>query len=434
MTKLFSALGTILAVSVLLFVSNSCVKQDFDEPPIKYVPIGEVLTIGDLRQIHADSSGEYVFTSDYSVYGTVVMGEATGNIYQSVYMQDTSGGINVYFKETSELQYGDMIRIYLNGAMVSDYNDLIQISEIQLDQDVFINANGNYITPRTVTIKELIDAMDGGYFDEYESTLVRFDSVQFSLGDIGKTYAEPEAAGERFLEDCNFNSIMVRTSNYASFKDSIIPEGRGSFVAIAGQYQGTIQLIIRSTLEVELFGPRCGGSSGGVTEIDEDFSDHEDYDPINIEGWLNVATVGSRNWQAKEFQGNIYAQATSFGNSNFDDENVCWMITPGIDLDAMTNPKAEFLTAQAYWKHDGLEVLVSTDFNGANISGATWTALPCTIAGQGDDNYDWVESGEIDLSSYSGELYIAFKYSGKKPEGETTSYIVDDVKVWDAGK
>jgi hypothetical protein len=225
---------------------------------------------------------------------------------------------------------------------------------------------------------------------------------------------------------------MVRTSNYASFAYDTIPEGRGNFVAIAGQYQGTIQLIIRSTMEVELNGPRCGSSGGGgVTEIDEDFSEHEDYDPINIEGWLNVATEGGRTWQAKVFSGNVYAQATSY---NSDEANETWMITPGIDLDAMTSPKAEFETAQAFWEHDGLEVLISTDFNGINISGATWTALDCDIAGENDPDHDWIPSGEIDLSTYAGEAYIAFKYTGSDLNGTTTSYRVDNVKVWDAGK
>jgi hypothetical protein len=131
------------------------------------------------------------------------------------------------------------------------------------------------------------------------------------------------------------------------------------------------------------------------------------------------------------FNSEVYAQATSF---NSDEANECWLITPAVDLDAMTQPKAEFETAQAYWEHDGLEVLVSTDFNGANIAGATWTALPCTIAGEDDPYHEWIPSGEIDLSGYAGKLYIAFKYTGSDLNGNTTSYRVDNVRVWDAGK
>lgn len=433
MKKLVSIFGLALMISLMFITTPSCVKQDFDTPPIGNIPVGEMLSIGQIRQIYADS-GEYVFTKDYSVYGTVVMGEATGNIYKAAYIQDTSGAVNLYLKESTELQAGDYIRVNINGGKVSDYNDLLQIdlSTISPDTIISILANGNFMSPRTVTIEELNDAMDGGYFEEYESQLVRFDSVQFSLGELGKTYADEEGYGERNIEDCSFNTTMVRTSNYAGFAYDPLPEGRGSLVAIASRYQTDIQLIIRSTFEVQLTGPRCGSGGGpAVTEIDEDFSEQEDYTDVAIEGWLNVALDGSRRWQGKTFNDEVYAQATSY---NSEEINECWLITPAIALDEMTTPMASFISAQAYWEHDGLRVFFSTDFNGANVEGATWTELQCTIAGENDPDHDWIPSGDIDLSNFSGTGYLAFQYTGNDNNGNTTSYRVDDVKVWDEAK
>ena len=106
------------------------------------------------------------------------------------------------------------------------------------------------------------------------------------------------------------------------------------------------------------------------------------------------------------------------------------MITPKIDLDAMSNPKFEFESAQAYWVHDGLSVLISSDFNGSNITTATWTDLDATIAGQYDPDHEWIPSGVVDLSVYSGQVYIAFKYYGDDPS-ETTSYRIDNVLLYD---
>jgi hypothetical protein len=60
--------------------------------------------------------------------------------------------------------------------------------------------------------------------------------------------------------------------------------------------------------------------------------------------------------------------------------------------------------------------------------------LDCDIAGENDPDHDWVPSGEIDLSTYSGLAYIAFKYTGSDLNGNTTSYRVDNVMVWDDGK
>lgn len=414
----------------MILQMSSCVKQDFDSPPVGTVPVGKVLTIGEVRQMYADS-GSYTFTGDYSVYGTVVMGESTGNIYRSAYIQDTSGAINLYMQSSGDLQSGDDIRVYLKGCEISQYGDLLQIANVQNDSNIIIVGNANFIQPREVTIAELNNAMESGNFSEYESQLIWIDSVQFTLGDLGKNYADAEDYGERFIEDCNFNTLMVRTSDYASFADDPLPEGRGPLVVIAGRYYDNIQLIIRTTYEVQLYGPRCGTGGGGVTSIDENFDDQENNIDIAVEGWINVASVGSRRWQGKEFDANFYAQATAF---NSGEENETWLITRAIDLDAMTQPMASFETAQAYWEHDGLEILFSTDFNGANIAGATWTALPCTIAGENDPYHDWIPSGDIDLSGYSGTGYIAFKYAGSDLNGNTTSYRVDNVKVWDAGK
>ena len=334
-------------------------------------------------------------------------------------------------KSPGGLTAGDNIRVYLKGCEVSAYGQLLQIANVDNDSNIIINSNGNFLQPRTVTIAELNQAMDDGNFVEYESQLIRFDSVQFTTGDLNKTYAEDDDYGERYIEDCSFNSVMVRTSSYASFAQTLLPEGRGPLTAIAGRYNNTIQLIIRSTQEVQLFGPRCGSGGGGVTSIDEDFAEQQNNNDIAIDGWLNVATDGNRRWQGKVFNSEVYAQATSY---NSDEENVCWLITPGIDLDDMAQPMLSFETAQAYWEHDGLEVLFSTDFNGANIAGATWDLLQCDIAGQNDPDHEWIPSGTIDLSGFSGKGFVAFKYSGSDLNGNTTSYRVDNVKVWDAGK
>lgn len=430
MKKTVSIIIFVMLASLFTIQFTSCVKDDPDTPPVGTIPVGTVVNIADLRQMYADS-GAYTFTEDYSVYATVVMGEATGNIYKSAYVQDTTGGINLYMAASSDMQAGDNIRIYLKGCELSEYGELMQIANVQYDSNVVTVGNGNFIEPRMVTIAELNAAMDNGTFDEYESQLIAFDSVQFSLGDVGKTYADEGGYGERFIEDCNFNAAMIRTSDYSSFAGEIIPDGRGSITLIAGRFNSTVQLLIRSTYEVQLNGPRCGAGGSGVTSIDEDFGGQANYTDINVDGWLNVALEGSRRWQGKEFESETYAQATSF---NSEEENECWLITVGIDLDAMTMPMAEFETAMAFWEHDGLEVLFSTDFNGANIADATWEPLDCTIADQNDPDHDWIPSGQIDLSGYSGKGYIAFKYKGNDLNGSTTSYRVDNVKVWDAGK
>ncbi len=583
-----------LSFSILLsFLFTNCVKEDFDRPPISSIPIGNVLTIADLIQIY-NQVEDTVFTTDNSVYATVTMDDRSGNIYRNAYIQDGTGAINLHLNEPGGLSIGDSIRVYLKNCILSEYSGLLQIDNVHNDSNIIIIANRQYIEPETVTIPEILTG-------NYESHLIKLNDVQFAEYELGKTYAKTDESTNRILEDCDFNTLIVRTSSYANFAEDLLPEGKGSLIACVGRYNDDWQLYIRTVTEVDLNGERCnggggvtpvdeiheyfddavnyediniegwvnamitgdrrwqgkeyntekyaqatgynsglsemvtwlitppvktdndnklsflsakaywehqsdngltvwastdfdgenietatwvelnarianendpdhewiesgeidlsafpdycyigfkyfgsetestsfrlddivvassGGGTGGVTSIDEDFEGQQNYEDIYIEGWLNAMTTGNRMWQGKEYDANLYAQATSY---NSGEQNVCWLITPEIDLDAMTNPRFEFESAQAYWLHDGLEVIISTDFDGVNIDDATWVDLDAVIADQDDPDHEWIPSGQIDLSGYSGSAYIGFKYTGSDPD-ETTSYRIDNVKLYE---
>ncbi|HPF93581.1 MAG TPA: DUF5689 domain-containing protein, partial [Tenuifilaceae bacterium] len=52
------------------------------------------------------------------------------------------------------------------------------------------------------------------------------------------------------LQDEDGNTVMVRSSGYAKFADTNVPNGMGSIIAIASRYDDELQLLIRSTDEV----------------------------------------------------------------------------------------------------------------------------------------------------------------------------------------
>ena len=249
------------------------------------------------------------------------------------------------------------------------------------------------------------------------------------------------------LASTDFDGSNFETATWTELSP-ILPDGNGSNydwvesgevslanftgnVSIAFKYKGSDTESTSIQLDDVVVSANGGGGGGneGVTSLDEDFSSLADYDPVsNIEGWGSFMITGSREWIAKSYNDNVYMQATSY-NSN--EENEMWITTPKIDLDGMTNPKFSFDNAVAYWTHDGFEVYISTDFDGSNIESATWTKLDCTIAGEGNANYEWISSGTIDLSGYSGQAYIGFKYTGDGNSGLTASYQIDNVKLWD---
>ncbi len=419
----------IVILALALTWLSGCVKDDFDIPPVGELPVGKVYTISELRQMYNDS-GSIQINYDASVYATVTMDESTGNIYKSAYVQDAGDAVNLHKTGSGGLRVGDSIRVYLKGVVLSEYHGMFQLDNVDPDSNIVILATEKYVKPIDVTIPEL----NGGNF---VGKLIRLENVQFNKTELGKTWADANSSANRTLEDCEQHTIIVRTSNYASFAEELIPEGNGEFVAIAGVYDATMQLYVRSLSEIILDGERCddGGGGGGdeiqpVSSVNEGFDAAVDYEDIALDGWSNIKVAGDRAWTGKSFNGNKYAQATGY-NSGLDDMET-WLITPPV-INTDGDKKLSFKTAKAYWSHnDGnkpFAVLVSTDYNGTNFEAATWTDISdqLTLANQDTPDNQWVESGVLSLAGYTGNVCVAFKYKGS--DSESTSYRIDDVTI-----
>jgi len=139
-----------------------------------------------------------------------------------------------------------------------------------------------------------------------------------------------------------------------------------------------------------------------------------------MNGWTFVDVDGEMEWVIAEHNGNHYAYANGYNHGANED----WCISPVFNLDTYSNPSLSFRTAT---KFDGnvLQVMFSSDYNGEDPTAATWTELTCDLS---TGNYTWVESGSIDLSSFSGtECYIGFKYTCE--ESQAAAWEVDDIML-----
>lgn len=149
-----------------------------------------------------------------------------------------------------------------------------------------------------------------------------------------------------------------------------------------------------------------------ITVVGEDFQSAVSNTDLDILGWTNFNEVGVWKWREKTFSGNGYAEFSAFGSGS---TNTVWLISPEINLDVAEKKGVAFDVAQHHLDVDSpnnsLEVLISTNFDGTNVLGATWSTLPANIPTKDTDWYLFLKSN-INLSAYSGKAHIAFKFKG----------------------
>jgi len=166
-----------------------------------------------------------------------------------------------------------------------------------------------------------------------------------------------------------------------------------------------------------------------LTQLVYDFTEGTKGDVVNMSNWVTVNEnpKADKQWSYAEFNTNKYAQMKAYKGT--DATYTSWMISPPLDIDGTTNKKVTFKTAKAYWAE-------TTQFkvyllNGTDPNTAMKIELPAVLASQTDANHAWIESGEIDLSAYSGVKHIAFYYQGEGSTGKSTTFKVDDFKYGD---
>ena len=191
-------------------------------------------------------------------------------------------------------------------------------------------------------------------------------------------------------------------------------------------------LALNSTDDVNMEGERCTllDPSDFNTVFSEDFQSATNNTDLDFAGWTNFAEAGTYRWREKTFSGNGYTEFSTYNSGS--PSNIAWLVTPGFDMDAQDNEFLNFKAAQHHLDspENTLEVFVSTDYDGTDVLGATWTPVAANLPSQANDWYAFVDSGLIDLSSYTGTLYVAFKVVGSGTDTTLDgAYQIDDFSI-----
>lgn len=416
-----------------------------------------LVSIADLKAQYKSGGDPVKITSNDVVKGYVVSSDQSGNFYKEFFIQDApenpTAGIKVALNLVSsynkfnigrevyislkdlyigEGNSGDGIISIGGKVKISDTNEVDLISENQSKLHIFRSSVKATIVPTSISIGAANASKVGTY--------VRIENVFFGDDLEGESYidSKEDYDTQRKLEGCNgfgYAELLVETSSFANFGKSKITTGKGGYIEgiISKDYKGENVVLVLNNLDgVVLNETKCSlaNEEDFKAVFEEDFQSVVKNRDINISGWTNLKEEGKRVWQGKKFSGNGYAEFSAYKSK--DKENVAWLITPAINMDAQEGEYLNFKSAQHHLEaiENTLEVFVSTDFDGTNANSATWNPVQATLPSKANKWYKFKDSGLIDISSYTGNLYVAFKYTGDGTD-ETLdgSYMVDDVKV-----
>ncbi|TCJ17751.1 hypothetical protein EPD60_06070 [Flaviaesturariibacter flavus] len=273
--KKFMAAGLATITGALVLVS--C-KRTYDAPPPAGVPgIVANISIKDLKALDSIPYSVYHITQDYVIRGVVNMDDKSGNYYQQISIQDSTGGIilrlagsnlNTQYPVGRELfvkvkdlyigEYGGMLQ--LGGGADSINGGVTMLSPVLQDRFIFKGALNQPVVPKLVDIASLTTDRQS----IYANTLIEVRNYEFAAADTAKGFADVGASGNRVARGCSLPTsanITVRTSNFSNFANVSVPNGNGTLRGIYSFFGSTKQLSVRDTSDVQFYGLRCGATT-----------------------------------------------------------------------------------------------------------------------------------------------------------------------------
>lgn len=430
---------------------SGCVNDEFSIPKLACTQPN--LTVNQtVATVHTNANSivtQYMYDDVIEAY--VISSDESGNFFKSIYFQtlatatvpaigfsvpvDASNtyidyriGNKVYLKlkdQYTDISYGGLrigsiyVNSYNEGSVgrlsQNDYKKVLNASCTTLKEELLV---------RPILISDLLN-------DSNLNTLVELSDVQFTAAANGRHYFEETnnvgGATNWSLIDKWGNQVIFRTSSFADFAGNLVPTGSGKVKGVLTKYGSDYQLVARSEKDVVMKGTKA------IPFFSEDFQSVENNSKLNLPGWVNMAQVATKSWIGTLYSGNGYAEFNTTATTAV--LNVAWLISPKIDMDSHTNEILTFRTAQHHLDVDSplnsLEVYISSNFDGLNVTAATWIPVSVILPNQATPWYQFIGSGGTDLSSYTGKINIAFKYTGSgKNLALDGAFQVDDVQVF----
>jgi len=279
-----SVLSDLRLYSFLLLIGlvfSSCLKGDFDVPPIggddPDLPAEKIISIKQFLETYYNPNAYVNMTDEKYIRGVVISSDQAGNIFKLLYIQDEDGGagVSLAIDEVSMFNFypvGKRVFVNINGLTIGANNGTPQIGKGTSGSGTRINIDRipaslmrEHIIPGKagIAVQAKVKKLNELGNDDL-NTLVIIENVEFAKVGPNERYAisTPPTTVNLDINDCNGNTIIVRNSGFAQFANDVLPTGNGKLTAIYNVFGNTKQLFIRDTEDVDFAGTRCSGGGG----------------------------------------------------------------------------------------------------------------------------------------------------------------------------
>ena len=297
---------------MLLLVTAAACSDEFDDP-VMSTPVAKHtpnMTIADFKAKYWQEDVNYIDTvkEDIVIHGWVTSTDISGNIYKSLYISDGTAALSISINANNlcnKYRLGQEIVLPLKGYFVGKYNGQQQLGYPAWYQkgrtweatflpqymwENMVELNGlpdpSKVEPMEVTLSEFCKKFDKDTQLKYQAQLVRINGVYFKeAGEV--TYSESDATTNRTIYDDAGNELTLRNSNYADFRNEVLPTGKVDVIGLLSAYStNTWQLYLRTIDDVKSIKK---GEQGNPYSIDDVITNQD----AGMSGWAQGYAVGT---------------------------------------------------------------------------------------------------------------------------------------------
>ena len=237
-------------------------KPGLDIPKATMTPNSTILEV---KQAYWQNTVNYIDTirtkpdgSHYIISGRVISSDRTGNVYKKLVIQDATAALAISVNQTgmyTKYAPGQEIVIDLTDMYIGKYNGTEQLGypefyqktgvweatfmpPVLLESHMELNGLPDTQQLDTITIRNFAELpTDPTLLPGIQSQLVRFNNVSFVEGGKKAFTDGFKVTTNRLITDAQGQTLTVRTSGYATFRDVMLPEGNGDVVALLDYYR-----------------------------------------------------------------------------------------------------------------------------------------------------------------------------------------------------